>query len=139
MAISMFVGSVKRFIAYHYGVELTETVQDIDNPLTKYNSEMIVVSIGGLLLNLLGLFLFHEDEDVDQKNSNKYALFLHVLTDTLGSIGVLVTAYLIRTFQWYIADAICAIFISITVFISVLPLLKMCVEKIYQSTYIKED
>ena len=31
------------------------------HPLVKYNREMILVSIGGLLLNLIGLFLFHED------------------------------------------------------------------------------
>lgn len=38
------------------------------DPLSQYNSEMIVVSIGGLILNLTGLYLFHDDEDAESKN-----------------------------------------------------------------------
>ena len=48
----------------------------------------MVVAIGGLIVNLMGLLCFHEDED---KNENIYGLFLHVLADTLGSLGVIVS------------------------------------------------
>ena len=67
-----------------------------ENPLVKYNNEMIIVSIGGLLLNIVGLFLFQQEEQ--EKNANIYAQFLHVLADTLGSIGVIAAAFLIRNY-----------------------------------------
>jgi len=53
---------------------------------------MILVSIGGLIVNLIGLVFFHENEE---QNENIYGLFLHVLADTLGSVGVLVSCYLV--------------------------------------------
>ena len=51
-------------------------------------------------------------------------MFLHVLADTLGSVGVIVSSILIDQFGWYIADPLCSIFIAVLIFVSVLPLLK---------------
>ena len=83
---------------------------------------MIVVSIGGLIINLIGLFFFSDDED---SNENMQGLFLHVLADTLGSLGVLLSCFLIKFYDWHISDPICAMVVSIMIFISVLPLLKI--------------
>lgn len=51
-------------------------------------------------------------------------VFLHVLADTLGSVGVIISAILIHQFGWMLADPVCSIFISILIFFSVIPLLK---------------
>jgi len=51
-------------------------------------------------------------------------VFLHVLADTLGSVGVIISSLLIQYFGWYIADPVCSICISIMIFLSVLPLLR---------------
>lgn len=51
-------------------------------------------------------------------------VFLHVMADTLGSVGVIVSSVLIEQFGWYIADPVCSIFIAVLIFMSVLPLLK---------------
>jgi len=51
-------------------------------------------------------------------------VFLHVLADTLGSVGVILSTLLIQTFGWNIADPICSLFIASLIFISVLPLVK---------------
>jgi len=51
-------------------------------------------------------------------------VFLHVLADTLGSVGVIVSTLLIQTFGWNIADPICSLFIAALIFVSVLPLVK---------------
>lgn len=51
-------------------------------------------------------------------------VFLHVLADTLGSIGVIISTILIRQFGWLIADPICSLFIATLIFLSVIPLLK---------------
>lgn len=57
-------------------------------------------------------------------NANMRGVFLHVLADTLGSVGVIISTILIRQFGWLIADPICSLFISTLIFLSVLPLLK---------------
>ncbi|XP_050425876.1 zinc transporter 7 [Adelges cooleyi] len=51
-------------------------------------------------------------------------VFLHILADTLGSVGVVVSALLMRAFGWMRADPICSIFIGCLVGLSVIPLLK---------------
>ena len=57
-------------------------------------------------------------------NANMRGVFLHILADTLGSVGVIISSLLIQFFGWYISDPICSLFISIMIFLSVLPLLK---------------
>ena len=39
-------------------------------------------------------------------------VFLHVLADTLGSVGVIISSWLIYQFDWNIADPICSMFIA---------------------------
>ena len=39
-------------------------------------------------------------------------VFLHVMADTLGSVGVIVSSGLIQQFGWMIADPICSVFIA---------------------------
>ena len=51
-------------------------------------------------------------------------VFLHVLADTLGSVGVIISSFLIDQFGLLIADPICSMFIAIMIFISVMPLLR---------------
>lgn len=51
-------------------------------------------------------------------------VFLHVLADTLGSIGVIVSTFLIEQFGWFIADPVCSLFIAVLIFLSVIPLIK---------------
>ena len=51
-------------------------------------------------------------------------VYLHVLADTLGSVGVIISTILIRQFGWLIADPICSLFIATLIFLSVIPLIK---------------
>jgi zinc transporter 5/7 len=51
-------------------------------------------------------------------------VYLHVLADTLGSVGVIFSSFLIQQFGWYIADPLCSMCIAIMIFLSVTPLLK---------------
>ena len=92
---------------------------------------MILVSTGGLIINLIGLVFFHENEE---QNENIYGLFLHVLADTLGSVGVLVSCFLVTNYKISIADPVCAMVVSILIFVSVLPLIKMSCEGLLLQT-----
>ena len=46
-------------------------------------------------------------------------MFLHILADTLGSVGVIISAILMHMFGWMIADPICSIFIAVMIALSV--------------------
>ncbi|XP_065361554.1 zinc transporter 7 [Calliphora vicina] len=69
------------------------------------------------------------NDDVGGHNSQiMRGVFLHILADTLGSVGVIISAVLMHLFGWMIADPICSIFISVLIVLSVLSLIK---ESIY--------
>jgi len=61
-------------------------------------------------------------------------VFLHILADTLGSAGVIVSAILMWAFGWMIADPICSIFIAILIAMSVWALLADSVAILMQRT-----
>jgi len=49
-------------------------------------------------------------------------VFLHVMADTLGSVGVIISTVLINRYQWTGFDPIASIFIAVLIFASVVPL-----------------
>ncbi|BAF23740.1 Os08g0422200, partial [Oryza sativa Japonica Group] len=63
---------------------------------------------------------------------NMEGIFLHVLADTMGSVGVVISTLLIKYKGWLIADPICSVFISIMIVSSVLPLLRNSAEILLQ-------
>uniref|UniRef100_A0A8C7VC55 Zinc transporter n=1 Tax=Oncorhynchus mykiss TaxID=8022 RepID=A0A8C7VC55_ONCMY len=135
-------------IAFFVFVESVTRLVDPPN----INTDMLTpVSVGGLLVNLVGICAFshahshgaaksncsshdhghshghgHSDHGHSHgggMNANMRGVFLHVLADTLGSVGVIISTILIRQFGWLIADPICSLFISTLIFLSVIPLL----------------
>lgn len=61
-------------------------------------------------------------------------VFLHILADTLGSVGVIISSGLIHYFGWMVADPICSMFIATLIAISVLPLLRESIGILMQRT-----
>lgn len=51
-------------------------------------------------------------------------VYLHILADTLGSVGVIVSTVLMQAFGWMRADPICSLFIAILIVASVWGLIK---------------
>uniref|UniRef100_A0A8D0A938 Zinc transporter n=1 Tax=Sander lucioperca TaxID=283035 RepID=A0A8D0A938_SANLU len=140
-------------IAFFVFVESVTRVLDPPN----INTDMLTpVSVGGLLVNLVGICAFshahahahggkgcssndhghsHHGHSHSEHshgghghshgmNANMRGVFLHVLADTLGSVGVIISTILIRQFGWLIADPLCSLFIATLIFLSVIPLLK---------------
>lgn len=66
----------------------------------------------------------HGGEGHQDRNANMEGVFLHVLADTLGSVGVIISSLLIENFGWNIADPICSLFIATMILLSVFPLLR---------------
>eukprot|EP00808_Paulinella_micropora_P032114 g66014.t1 len=69
----------------------------------------------------LGKVAAWDPHDESAENLNMRVLFLHVLADTLGSVGVILSSILIHFFGWNTADAICSMMISILIVASVVP------------------
>uniref|UniRef100_A0A4W3IE92 Zinc transporter n=1 Tax=Callorhinchus milii TaxID=7868 RepID=A0A4W3IE92_CALMI len=61
-------------------------------------------------------------------------VFLHILADTLGSVGVIISALLMQNYGLMIADPICSMLISFLIGISVIPLLKQSIGILMQRT-----
>ncbi|KAK7207787.1 cation efflux family-domain-containing protein [Myxozyma melibiosi] len=68
-----------------------------------------------------------DDEDCQKKgglqhNENMHGLFLHILADTLGSVGVIVSTLLTSYFGWAGFDPLASLFIAALIFGSAIPL-----------------
>jgi len=61
-------------------------------------------------------------------------VFLHILADTLGSVGVIVSSLLIKYFGWMMADPICSMMIAILISLSIWPLMMDTLSVLMQRT-----
>jgi zinc transporter 5/7 len=148
-----------------------EAIGRLFNPVKlQKTNELIIVSLLGLFVNLVGIFAFnhghghshspshghshtheadshhsndlqhshdhghahshqinhsHDDEKASHgMNENMKGIFLHILADTLGSVGVVVSTVLTKVFGWEGFDPIASIIIAGLIFFSSLPLIK---------------
>uniref|UniRef100_A0A672IQH4 Zinc transporter n=1 Tax=Salarias fasciatus TaxID=181472 RepID=A0A672IQH4_SALFA len=62
------------------------------------------------------------------------SVLLHIIADTLGSIGVIISALLMQKYELMIADPICSMLIAILIGVSVVPLLKESIGILMQRT-----
>ena len=81
---------------------------------------MIIVAIGGLIVNLIGAVLLHSDS---KDNLNIRGAFLHIIGDLLGSIGAIVAGVIIFYWHYYLADPIISIIIALLVLYSSIKLI----------------
>ena len=58
--------------------------------------------------------------------------FLHILADTMGSVGVIISTVLIDWFGWQRADPVASIFIAVLTLLSVRPLLTETTQTLLQ-------
>lgn len=149
------------FIAFFI---MSEAVERAIEPPEVKHERLFVVSVLGLIVNLVGIYAFqhghghshggggshghshgvgghshphshggfsdphshsHDSGDLTGSDSQiMKGVFLHILADTLGSVGVIISAVLMQMFGWMIADPICSMFIAILIALSVLALIK---------------
>jgi len=155
---------------------LAHAVERLVEPPEVKHERLLVVSILGFFVNLVGIYFFHEhhggghhncshshdhghhhhDHDHHHHNDHHHhdhhhhdhhhhdhhhghthdehsaehsqsqimhGVFLHILADTLGSVGVIISALLMEWYGWMMADPICSLMIGILIAISCWPLL----------------
>ncbi|KAG9312898.1 cation efflux protein [Chiua virens] len=64
----------------------------------------------------------HSHYDHEGHSHNMRGVFLHVMADTLGSVGVIVSTLLIQYYGWTGFDPIASLFIAVLIVASVVPL-----------------
>ncbi|ETK94496.1 hypothetical protein L917_02372 [Phytophthora nicotianae] len=148
---------------------ITEAASRFMDPPEVTTDHLLLTSIAGLIVNLVGLFFFHDHvhghshshgsdsggcggghghshgnshhqahgEDASEDghhggNSNMYGVYLHVLADTLGSVGVIISSILIHLYEWHVADSASSALISLLILGSTLPLLRDTARQLLQ-------
>jgi solute carrier family 30 (zinc transporter), member 5/7 len=160
--LSGFVNGI--FLIFVAFAVLTESLSRITEPPEVHSGHLLVTSVTGLVINMIGLVFFHDfshggnhemcSHDHGGSGSNNggcshggshghhhghslgsssggssddqniRGIFLHILADALGSVGVVFSSLLIKYFGWHVADPICSCMISILILLSVIPLLQ---------------
>ncbi len=82
---------------------------------------MLAIAAGGLVVNLLGLWILNSGR---QESLNIRGAWLHVLTDALGSIGAMAAGAFIWAFAWYWVDPTASALIGLLVVYSAWQLIR---------------
>jgi cobalt-zinc-cadmium efflux system protein len=98
-----------------------EAFRRIGHPPEVASGLMMGVAAGGLAVNLAGLRVLHGGRS---DSLNLRGAWLHVLTDALGSVAVLVAGALIWVRGWYWADPAASLALGVLVIYSSWALLK---------------
>ncbi len=94
-------------------VILYEAIQRFQSPPEITSGPMLVVAVVGLIVNLASAFILHS---AAADSLNARGAFLEVVSDTLGSVGVIVAAIIMALTGWYYADPIASVFLSLFIF-----------------------
>jgi cobalt-zinc-cadmium efflux system protein len=80
-----------------------QAYQRWSDPRPVESNLMIVVAMGGLVVNLVSAWLLHGEHHDDL---NMHGARLHIIGDALGSVGALIAGVLMSVYGWYQADSL---------------------------------
>lgn len=73
---------------------------------------MMIIALGGLVINGVGAYLLHGHHEEDL---NVRGAWLHVIGDALGSVGAIIAGALMFFYGWYQADPLFSFIISLLI------------------------
>lgn len=113
-----------------------EGVERLYEPQHVLPTEMLVVAVVGLLANSVALYFLRDSEHLTTRSA-----YLHVLTDMLSSLGVILGALLIHFTGWDIVDPIISFIITAFIARSAFLLIKRAAIILMESTpdHLKTD
>ncbi|MFN8573921.1 MAG: cation diffusion facilitator family transporter [Gemmatimonadaceae bacterium] len=110
---------------------IAEAIVRLQAPVPLQGGVMLVVAVGGLLINAASAWVLHP---VHQHSLNARGAYLHVLGDLLGSVGTVAAALMIRWTGWLAADPLVSIFVTALVVRSAWRLVRESVDVLLEST-----
>ncbi len=108
---------------------VVEAVRRFRAPPQVDGGPMMAIAVGGLFVNLAGLWILHGGRD---ESLNVRGAWLHVLTDALGSVQAIVAGGLILAFGWNWADPAASVLIALLVLWSAWALVRESVSVLMQ-------
>ena len=91
---------------------LYEAYRRFEEPPEVASLPMLVVAVVGLVVNLVSLCILRKGAE---ESLNLHAAFLEVMSDALGSVGVIVAGLIMLVTGWYYADPIFGVLIGLFV------------------------
>jgi cobalt-zinc-cadmium efflux system protein len=120
VALFLIYGSIERFF----------------NPKVIASELVIWLSILGIVVNGLSALMLKNDAD---KNLNMKSAYLHLFTDMLASVAVLIGGLLMKYFQWFWVDSVMTLVIAIYLIIVGFDLLKTSTQMLMLFTPVHID
>lgn len=91
---------------------IVEAVRRLNSPVEILAGPMLIVAIGGLIVNIAAFFMLHGG---DKEDLNLRGALLHVLGDLLGSVAAIAASLTILTTGWTPIDPILSVFVSLII------------------------
>lgn len=89
---------------------IIEAIERISNPQQIGSDLVIALSLLGILVNGFSVLLIKKDA---HRNMNMKSAYLHLLTDMMASIAVLIGGLLMKFYQWYWVDPLLTMIIAL--------------------------
>ncbi|TDD99639.1 cation diffusion facilitator family transporter [Flavobacterium cellulosilyticum] len=106
--IAAFVNAMTLIIVAFFLIY--EAIERFFNIHTIASDLVIWLSLLGIIVNGLSVIMLKNDAD---KNLNMKSAYLHLFTDMLASVAVLIGGLLMKFFQWYWVDSVLTLLIAI--------------------------
>jgi cobalt-zinc-cadmium efflux system protein len=105
--IAAFVNGLSLLVIV--GWILIEAVQRVINPPEVIGRTMLIIAIGGFVINIVSFLVLHGG---DQENLNIRGAVLHVFGDLLGSAAAIVAAIVILQTGWMPIDPLLSVLVA---------------------------
>ena len=89
---------------------LIEAIRRLGSPVEVLTTEMLLVAVLGLGANIVAFLLLRSGS---KESINIEAAYVEVLADTVGSVGVIIAALLMRFYEWTWVDPVVAVLIGL--------------------------
>ncbi|MEC0269255.1 cation diffusion facilitator family transporter [Paenibacillus anseongense] len=117
---------------------IKEAIARFFDPPTVSSGSMILIALVGLLANLLSVWALMRQSDV-KDNINVRSAYLHVIGDALGSVGAILAGLLMLFFDWYIADPIISVIVSVLILKSAWGVIRTAIHILMEGTPVTID
>ncbi len=108
-----------------------EAVVRLQSPPALASGVMLVVALGGLVVNAVTASILHP---VHGHSLNARGAYLHVIGDLLGSVGTVLAAVIIRWTGWLQADPVASLVVTLLIVRSAWGLVRESVDILLEST-----
>lgn len=95
-----------------------EAVHRLQNPGHVHGLGVMVIAVVGVLVNSTSAWISHQNVHAGGHGMALRAVFVHVISDMIGSLGVVLAGALIYFTGWQLADPIAGMLIGVLVLVS---------------------